>query len=115
MNILVQGSKTFSDYSVFMRSMAVAMSDYKGDEVVIYCVGPLRVNEFTAQFSNLSEDGMSARGKTMKYFTRPFSWAKKNMNDMDYVIYLTNHKTERPQILKLSEAVGIEGGIFRYG
>ena len=38
-------------------------------EINIYSVGPSQINSFVSEFSNLSERGLKARGKKIKYFT----------------------------------------------
>ena len=69
MIVAVQGTKEFNDYNVFLRAMSVALSGMKdGDnDFIIYSAGPSRINHFVSEFSNLSERGMKARGKKIKF------------------------------------------------
>jgi len=62
MNIVVQGTKEFVDYNVFMRAMGVALSAIEDEEFNVYSAGPAQVNSFTAEFCNLSERGLKQRG-----------------------------------------------------
>ena len=50
MNIVVQGTKEFSNYNVFLRAMGVALSDINVGEFNLYSVGPANINSFTAEF-----------------------------------------------------------------
>ena len=59
MNIVVQGTKEFSNYNVFLRAMGVALSDINDGEFNLYSVGPANINSFTAEFCNLSEKSLS--------------------------------------------------------
>ena len=69
MIVAVQGTSEFNDYFVFLRAMSVALSGMKEDdnEFIIYSVGPSKINNFVSEFSNLSERGMKARGKKIKF------------------------------------------------
>ena len=59
MKILVYGTDTFNDYSTFMRGLVVAIEDsmYSNDsKIEVYTAGPHKVNDFTAEFINRTED-----------------------------------------------------------
>jgi hypothetical protein len=59
MKILVYGTETFNDYSTFMRGLIVAIEDslYSNDgKIEVYTAGPHKVNDFTAEFINRTED-----------------------------------------------------------
>jgi len=59
MKILVYGTETFNDYSTFMRGLVVAIEDslYVNDtKIEVYTAGPHKVNDFTAEFINRTED-----------------------------------------------------------
>ena len=68
MMVVVQGTKDFNDYKVFLRSMGVALSNMKDDDkyFYIYSLGSKNVNNFVFEFCNLSERNMKARGKKIK-------------------------------------------------
>lgn len=116
MIVAVQGSKTFDDYSVFMRSMAVALSSLKGDDddMTIYTVGPHKVSSFIAGFVNLSEDGLKARGKTIKRYSVSHRWVEDNINKIDYFVYLANPDEHMSRLARTAERSGCEVGMFRY-
>ena len=74
MIVAVQGTNDFDDYNIFIRAMGVAMSSMKEEdkEFVIYSVGPVKINSFVSEFCNLSERGMKARGKKIKFYKAIF-------------------------------------------
>ena len=111
----MQGHKDFNDYPVFMRAMAVAMSGYEGDKIEVFSLGPINVNQFVAQFCNISEDGMRGRGMSIRFYTRPYSWAKDYIGDMNYVAYLAGKPRFVPPVIKLANEYEVENGIFLFG
>ena len=91
MIVAVQGTSEFSDYNVFIRSMGVAMSNMHKDdtEFIIYSAGPAKINSFVSEFSNLSERGMKARGKKIKFLIVPPWHIETNIADVNYFVFLT--------------------------
>jgi len=116
MNVVVQGTNDFDDYNVFIRAMGVAMSGMKnGDEELnIYTVGPTKINSMTSEFCNLSERGMKARGKKIKYYRVPSQWVYENMEYMNYFAFLSKPKQNISKLAAEAELKNIEVGIFRY-
>lgn len=112
----VQGSQTFSDYNVFLRSMAVALSsmDVTDPEFIIYSAGPSKVNSFVAEFSNISERSLKAQGIKIRFFRMPPAWITNNIHDFDYFIYLSKPKEPTSKLAAHAERKGIEVGVFRY-
>jgi hypothetical protein len=116
MIVVVQGTKDFNDYQVFLRSMGVALSNLKQDdkEFIIYSVGPTKINSFVSEFSNLSERGMKARGLKIKFYKSPESWVEENLSYVDYFVFLSNPKEMVSKLVSKAELKNIEVGIFRY-
>lgn len=116
MNVVVQGSKDFADYQVFLRAMGVAMSGMKEDdkELHIYSVGPAKINSMVSEFCNLSERGMKARGMRIKHYKVPSSWAVENMEYINYFAFLSKPKDPVSKLVSVAESKQIETGIFRY-
>lgn len=112
----VQGSQSFSDYNVFLRSMAVALSSMpEGDtEFLIYSAGPSKVNNFVAEFSNISERSLKAQGIKIRFFRMPPAWITSNIHDFDYFIYLSKPKEPTSKLAAYAERKNIEVGLFRY-
>ena len=116
MIVAVQGTTDFNDYQIFLRAMSVALSGMKEDdkEFVIYSVGPAKVNSFVSEFSNLSERGMKARGKKIKFYKAPQSWIEENMSYINYFAFLTTTKQQNLKLVEQAEINNVEVGIFRY-
>ena len=94
MIVAVQGTNEFDDYNLFLRAISVALSGMKEEEkdFIIYSVGPTRVNSFVSEFSNLSERGMKARGRKIKFYKVPESWVHDNMENINYFAFLSKPK-----------------------
>lgn len=116
MNVLVQGSKLFSDYQVFMRAMGVALGYIDDDnEFVVYSMGPAKVNSFATEFVNLSERNLKARGIKAKLHKVPHSWGIDKLDDMQYIAYLcTSNEKGTPTIISLAELADRPNAIFRF-
>ena len=115
MNVGVQGTKNFTDYNVFMRSMGVALSSIKDDnEYNVYTVGPAQINSFTSEFCNMSEEGLKRRGIKIKFFKVPSTYIEKNAQSFDYFIFLSTPNEQPSSLTTYMDLMGIETGIFRY-
>ena len=116
MIVVVQGTNEFNDYNVFLRAMSVALSGMKSDdtEFTIYSVGPAKINSFVSEFSNLSERGMKARGKKIKFYKVPGSWVEENMEYVNYFAFLSKPNQAKTKLVAIAELNNIEIGIFRY-
>ena len=116
MIVAVHGTTDFDDYQVFLRAMSVALSGMKeGDkEFIIYTAGPAAINSFVYEFCNLSERGMKARGRKIKFFKAPTSWIEENILHVDYVAFLSKPKQSVSKLVAIAEKNNIEVGIFRY-
>lgn len=114
MNVAVQGTKEFSDYTIFMRAMGVALSECSDDEFNVYTAGPARVNSYTAEFCNLSEDGLKRRGIKVRYFKVPPSYIEENIDSFNYVAFLSTPNQRPSRLVASAELAGVETGIFRY-
>jgi hypothetical protein len=116
MNIVVQGSKEFDDYQVFLRAMGVALSNMQSNdkELHIYSVGPTKINAMLSEFCNLSERGMKARGMKIKHYKVPSSWVMENIDYINYFAFLSKPKEVVSKLVGVAESKQIEVGIFRY-
>jgi hypothetical protein len=114
MNIVVQGTKEFSDYNVFLRAMGVALSDIDDGEFNLYSVGPANINSFTAEFCNLSENSLKQRGIKARYYKVPASFIEKNMKDFHYFAFLSTSNQRPSKLVASAELEGIDVGLFRY-
>ena len=116
MIVAVQGTTDFNDYNVFIRAMGVAMSAMKEEdnEFYIYSAGPAKINSMVSEFSNLSERGMKARGKKIKFYKVPPSWIDENMIDINYFAFLSKPNQSVSKLVAKAELQNVEVGIFRY-
>lgn len=112
----VQGSKSFDDYQVFLRAMGVALSSAKEEDpyFYIYTAGPAKINSMVMEFVNVSERSMKSRGKKIKMYKVPPSWIEENMQDFDYLAFLSTPNEPASRLVKEAELKNIEVGIFRY-
>jgi hypothetical protein len=116
MIIAVQGTPSFNDYNVFMRSMAVAMSGKKDDdkEILVYSFGPKNINSFVTGFCNITERSLKSMGIKIKYNKVPLSWAEDAFDQMDYFIFLSKPNEYNSKLAAEAELRGVEMGVFRY-
>ena len=87
----VQGTSSFEDYNVFLRSMGVALSGMQEADqyFYIYSAGPAKVNSMIMEFVNLSERGMKSRGKKIKFYKVAPTWISENIKDINYFVFLS--------------------------
>lgn len=114
MNVAVQGTKEFYDYTVFMRAMGVALSSCSDDEFNVYTAGPAQVNSFTSEFCNLSENGLKRRGIKVRFYKVPPSYIEENIESFDYFAFLSTPNQRPSKLTATAELAGVETGIFRY-
>ena len=116
MIVAVHGTADFDDYQVFLRAMSVALSGMKdGDkEFTVYSAGPAAINSFVSEFCNLSERGMKARGRKIKFFKVPNSWIEENMGNVNYLAFLSKPQQPVSKLIAVAKKNNVEVGIFRY-
>jgi len=112
----VQGTNSFEDYKVFLRGIAVALSNLtdQDKEFYIYSAGPANINAMVSEFVNLSEKGMKSRGKKIKMYRVAPDWIKENINSFNYFISLSKPNEQKPKLLAEAQLNNIEVGIFNY-
>lgn len=112
----VQGTSSFDDYQVFLRAMGVALSSIKQEDpyFYIYTAGPAKINSMVMEFVNVSERSMKSRGIKVKMYKVPPSWVEENINDFNYLAFLSKPKEVTSRLVKVAEENNVEVGIFRY-
>jgi hypothetical protein len=112
----IQGTSSFDDYQVFLRAMAVTMSSLKEEDpdFYIYSAGPANINAMVSEFTNLSERGLKARGKKIKYKAVPPSWITENILDINYFAFLSKEREQVSRLIEDAKNNNVEHGIFRY-
>lgn len=111
MNLLVQGSSTFSDYPVIIRAMGVALSDVT-DELTIYSLGPHKLNENLREFVNKTEGSLKSRGIKIKLIMVPVSRAVSI--NVDKMYYFCNNGEKLSAIGHQFDTAGKEVLVFRF-
>lgn len=116
MIVAIQGTPEFKDYNVFLRAISIPLSSMSEDdkEFLIYSAGPANVNSFVSEFSNISEKGMKARGKKIKFYKVPPSWIEENIEYVNYLAFLSKPKQRVSKLVAVAELNNIEVGIFQY-
>lgn len=112
----IQGTSGFDDYQVFLRAMAVTMSSLKDEDpfFYLYSAGPANINAMAMEFANLSERGLKARGKKIKYKPVPPWWITENISDINYFAFLSKEREQVSKLVDEAKNHNVEYGIFRY-
>lgn len=114
MNVAVQGTKEFSDYTIFLRAMGVALSDVEDGEFNVYTAGPAQINSYTAEFCNRSENSLKQRGIKVRFYKVPASFIEENAESFNYFAFLSAPNQRPSRLAATMELSGVEVGIFRY-
>lgn len=112
----VQGTSSFNDYNIFLRSMAVALSELEEQDkdFIIYSAGPNNISMMAMEFANLSERGMRSRKKNIKFFKVTSEWLEKNINDINHFAFLSNPKEPVSKIVHLSKLNNINTNVYNF-
>lgn len=112
----VQGTPNFNNYNIFLRAMAVALSELKDSEkeFYLYSVGPANVNDMAMEFVNLSERGMRSRGKSIKLFRVTPQWLEKNIDSFDHFAFVANPKERVSNLVSLSKSKNINTNVYNF-
>lgn len=116
MILAIQGTRSFNDYTIFLRAMGTALYELKdGDEeLLIYSAGPSNINSFGMEFTNISERSLKSRGIRIKFVKVPPRFIKERIHDIDYLAYFSKPKEPVSDLVDLAEAKDIEVGIYRF-
>ena len=112
----VQGTPSFNNYNVFLRAMAVALSELNENdrEFYLYSVGPNNVNDMAMEFVNLSERGMKSRGKLIKLFRVNSQWVEDNIDSFDHFVFVSNPRERVSNLVGLSKSKNINTNIYNF-
>lgn len=116
MIVAVQGTRSFDDYTIFLRAMGTAMYSLPEDdkEILLYSAGPAHINEMGMEFTNISERSLKARGIKIKFIKVPPSWIRENITRVGYFAFFSKPKESISDIVTLAENKDIEVGVYRY-
>lgn len=112
----IQGTRSFDDYSIFLRGMGTALAAMTPEdkEFLIYSAGPSNVNSMGMEFSNISERSLKARGIKIKFIKVPPSWIKENIHSLNYFAFFSKPKEPVSSLVDLADAKDVEVAIYRY-
>lgn len=112
----VQGTNSFDNYNVFLRSMAVALSELLEEDknFHIYSAGPNNINMMSMEFANLSEKGMKSRGKSIKFIKVTPQWLEENIAELDHFAFLCNPKEPVSKIVHVSKLNNINTNVYNF-
>jgi len=116
MIIVVEGTKSFSDYDIFMRAMGVALSNTNIDsDIQVWSLGPHNINGYTAAFCNSSENFLKNKGFKISFYKVNASWVAENLKDVNYYAFFSLPKENISRMCQTAQDVETcEVGIFRY-
>ena len=116
MIVAIQGTKAFSDYSVFLRAMGTALSEMQDDdkEFYIYSAGTAHINSMAMEFSNVSERSLKARGIRIKMIKIPPSWIKENIHSIGYFACCSKPKEPVSSLVSYAESKDTRVGVYRF-
>jgi len=112
----VQGTSSFNNYNIFLRSMAVALSELTEDDSAfhLYSAGPNNINMMAMEFCNLSEKGMKLRGKSIKFIKVTPQWLEDNIKDFNHIAFLSNPKEPVSKIVNMSKLNNINTNVYTF-
>ena len=116
MIIVVEGTKSFNDYEIFMRAMGVALSVKTEDsEIQVWSAGPHVINSFTAAFCNSSENFLKQKGYKISFSKAAPYWIAENISYVNYFAFFSSPKENLSRLAQQAQLVeGCEIGLFRY-
>jgi hypothetical protein len=96
--------------------MAISLSSMKQEdgEFIVYSVGPNQVHSFVSEFCNVSEKGLKARGKKVRFYKTNPHWVEENINDIDYFAYLSKPKQYISKLASFAQSNNVELNVFSY-
>lgn len=102
MKILVYGNSKFSDYDTFTRAVVVAIDNLVNNydnRIDIYSAGPYKINQFTAEFVNKTEQFFKQKGIKSRFYRVLKNDVVENFDsyNVDGVVYLST-KNDRSEI-----------------
>ena len=112
----VQGTSSFNNYQIFLRSMAVALSELKEEDKIfhIYSAGPNNITMMAMEFSNLSEKGMKLRGKSIKFIKVTSEWMQENILEIDHFAFLSNPREPVSKIVHISKLNNVNTNVYNF-
>ena len=116
MIIVVEGTRTFDNYELFMRGMSVALSTPNNtNEIQVWSLGPHKINSFTAAFCNSAENYLKSKGFKVSFSKINTEYVRHNIDFVNYYAYFSLPKEPLSKFaVYMQQQETVEVGIFRY-
>ena len=116
MIIGIQATKGFSDYAIFLRAMRTSLASMQEDDkdIFIYSAGPATLNSQAAEFANVSERSLRARGYKIQVRKVPPAWIKENIQFIDHFAFFSLPKEPVSDVVEWAQERDAEVLIYRY-
>ncbi len=104
MIVVVQGTKSFDDYSVFLSGIRSALLNRQENdkEFTVFSAGPLNINNMAMEFLNVTERTMKAQGIKTKLVKVPPKWIIENASSIDFFAYFCKAKEALPETVQVA-------------
>jgi hypothetical protein len=116
MIVVIQGTKTFKDYSVFMSGMRSALINLSEEDkqFTVFSAGPVNINNMAMEFINVTERSLKAKGIKPKLVKIPQGWIEQNYKDIDLLAYYALPKEEIPDMISRVSNKGVNVQFYRF-
>jgi hypothetical protein len=116
MVIVVEGTKAFSNYELFMTGMSIALSSkIVGSDIQVWSLGPHKINSFTAAFCNTTENYLKSKGFKVSFSKVNTDWVRKNLDYVDFYGFFSLPKEPFSKFASfMDNQEEIDVRIFRY-
>lgn len=116
MIVVVQGTKNFDDYSIFLSGMRSALihKPEEDKDFTIFSAGPLNVNNMALEFVNVTERSLKAKGIKIKLVKIPPKWILDNHEKVDFFGYFCKPKETIPEHVQEANAKDVNVQIYRF-
>jgi hypothetical protein len=116
MIVVVQGTKRFDDYSVFLTGMRSALINLTDNDksFTVFSAGPANINAMAMEFVNVTERSLKARGIKSKLVKVPPSWIENNVDDIDLFAYYALPKEPIPEMVTSVSNKGVNVQFYRF-
>jgi hypothetical protein len=116
MIVVVQGTKNFNDYSIFLSGMRSALirKDESDKNITVFTAGPININNMAMEFVNVTERSLKAKGIKIKLVKIPPQWAEDNHADIDYFAYYCLPKETIPESIQRLRNKDVDVQVYRH-
>jgi len=116
MIVVIQGTKGFSDYSIFLSGMRSALVNLPDDDkqFTVFSAGPVNINNMAMEFINVTERSLKAKGIKSKLVKVPPSWIEQNYQDINLFAYYALPKEPIPDMITRVSDNGVNVQVYRF-